>query len=156
MGSETEQIRIAVGSDMKTGLTDWVVGELGKRGYRVDTYGALGEGPSEWPKVGTHVAERVAAGEYSQAILFCWTGTGISIAANKVPGIRAALCTDSETAAGARKWNDANILTMSLRLVSEAVAGEILDAWFSNGPSGDSADAACLRFLADYDAGGRS
>ncbi|RMF30993.1 MAG: RpiB/LacA/LacB family sugar-phosphate isomerase, partial [Bacteroidetes bacterium] len=82
-----------------------------------------------------------------QGILFCWTGTGISIAANKVPGIRAALCTDAQTAEGARKWNDANILCMSLRLTSEEVAREMLEAWFASEPSSDPEDQACLHLL---------
>jgi ribose 5-phosphate isomerase B len=93
------------------------------------------------------VAEQVSAGKYDQAILFCWTGTGISLAANKVRGIRAALCHDAETARGARKWNDANILAMSLRVVSEQVAKEILDSWFSTSPSTDHEDVECLEYL---------
>ena len=67
----------------------------------------------------------------------CWTGTGASIAANKVPGIRAALCGDAETAEGARKWNDANVLALSLRTTSAALLSEILDAWFAGEPSSD-------------------
>jgi ribose 5-phosphate isomerase B len=77
------------------------------------------------------VAERVAEGRSDEGVLFCWTGTGVSIAANKVPGIRAALCADAETARGARAWNQANVLCLSLRGTSETVAREILDAWFS-------------------------
>ncbi len=61
----------------------------------------------------------------------CWTGTGVSIAANKVPGVRAALCTDAATASGARRWNDANVLALGLRLTSEALAAEMLDAFLS-------------------------
>ncbi len=140
-------MRIAVGSDMKTHLTDVVVEELKKRGHEVEVYGALVETPAPWPRVAIEVAERVAAGEYDQAVLFCWTGTGISLAANKVPGIRAALCWDAQTASGARKWNDANILAMSLRAVSEEVAREILDAWFSSEPSTDPEDVSCLAYL---------
>jgi ribose 5-phosphate isomerase B len=93
------------------------------------------------------VAEQVSVGKYNQAVLFCWTGTGISLAANKVRGIRAALCHDAETAKGARKWNDANILAMSLRTVSEQVAKEILDSWFSTPPSTDREDVECLEYL---------
>jgi ribose 5-phosphate isomerase B len=84
----------------------------------------------------TDAAGRVARGEFDQAVVCCWTGTGASIAANKVQGIRAALCTDAQTAAGARKWNDANVLALSLRLLSEPVATEILDAWIETPYSG--------------------
>ncbi len=82
----------------------------------------------DWVDVGRQVGERVAAGDADSAVLFCWTGTGASIAANKVPGVRAALCTDAETARGARRWNDANVLVLSLRLTSPVVASEMLDA----------------------------
>lgn len=140
-------MKLAVGSDMKTHLTEVVVNELQQRGHDVDVFGALVTEPAPWPKVAVEVAEKVAAGNYDQAILFCWTGTGISLAANKVKGIRAALCQDAETARGARKWNDANILAMSLRAVSEEVAKEILEAWFSSAPSSDEDDVDCLTFL---------
>jgi len=126
-------MKIAVGSDEKTYLTNFVIKELKKRGYKVGLFGSLRKGKKvSWPKVGEDVAEAVAGKKFNQGILFCWTGTGASIAANKVPGIRAALCFDAKIAEGARKWNDANILVMSLRLTSENIAKEILDAWFSN------------------------
>jgi ribose 5-phosphate isomerase B len=140
-------MKIAVGSDMKTHLTEVVVDELKKRGHDVEIFGALLKTPALWAQVAVEVAEQVAAGNYDQAVLFCWTGTGISLAANKVRGIRAALCHDAETASGARKWNDANILAMSLRAVSEQVAKEILDAWFSSSPSTDAEDVASLEYL---------
>lgn len=140
-------MKIAVGSDMKTHLTDVVVKELKRRGHEVDTYGALVKASALWPQVAVEVAEAVSAGSYDQAVLFCWTGTGISLAANKVRGIRAALCQDAETARGARKWNDANILAMSLRRISEPVAKEILEAWFSTSPSTDPEDIECLEYL---------
>lgn len=144
-------MKIAVGSDMDTHLTTTVIKDLEKRGYSVDKYGALDGTPGMWPAVAVEVARKVAAGEYEQAILFCWTGTGISLAANKIKGIRAALCQDAETARGAKLWNDANILAMSLRSVSEAVAEEILDAWFSNSRSEDAEDVACLRWLEEFE-----
>ncbi len=146
-------MNIAVGSDMKTHLTDVVVYELEKQGHGVDYFGALLKTNTLWPEVAIEVAENVAAGNYQQAVLFCWTGTGITIAANKVRGIRAALCHDAEAARGARQWNDANILAISLRSVSEAVAKEILDAWFSTQPSQDAEDTACLEYLKKYEAG---
>ncbi|MCB0542951.1 MAG: RpiB/LacA/LacB family sugar-phosphate isomerase [Saprospiraceae bacterium] len=145
-------MKIAVGSDMKTHVTGVVVDELRRQGHEVAVFGALVETPAMWSKVALEVAEMVVRGEFDQAVLFCWTGTGISLAANKVKGIRAALCHDAETARGARKWNDANILAMSLRSVSEYVAIEILDAWLETSPSIDEEDVACLKFLADAEA----
>ena len=82
----------------------------------------------------------VAGGESDSGVLFCWTGTGASIAANKVAGVRAALCTDAATAAGARRWNDANVLVLSLRLTSPTVASEMLDAWFTTAPDPSEAE----------------
>lgn len=145
-------MKIAIGSDMKAHLAQVLAEELKKRGHEVDVFGALVTTPAPWTKVAIEVAERVAAGEYDQAVLCCWTGTGISLAANKVKGIRAALCGDAQTAAGARKWNDANILCMSLRATSEEVAREMLDAWFANEPSTDEEDVACLRYLEEWEA----
>lgn len=127
-------MKIAVGSDERTHLTDFVIEELGKRGFEVELHGPLKGKKLEWTDVAEEVSERVREGACSQGILFCWTGTGVSIAANKVPGIRAALCTDAKTAEGARKWNDANVLAMSLRATSQVVAKEILDAWFGSEP----------------------
>lgn len=140
-------MKIAVGSDEKTHLTDIVVDELKRRGHQVEIFGALMGQPAMWSKVAVEVAENVASGFFDQAVLFCWTGTGISLAANKVSGIRAALCHDPKTAEGARKWNDANILAMSLRAVSEQIAKEILDAWFNTPVSLDPADVKCLEYL---------
>jgi ribose 5-phosphate isomerase B len=144
-------MNIALGSDMKTHLTDVVLAELERRGHHVDLFGALVAEPAQWSRVAVDVAEKVSCGEYDQAVLFCWTGTGISLAANKVPGIRCALCADAETAAGARKWNDANILAISLRATYEEVAKEMLAAWFNTSPSTAGEDMACLDFLEEYE-----
>jgi len=129
---------IAVGSDERTHVTDAVVEELRRRGHEVETLGPLSDLPTgqagkplQWADVAREVAERVAGGGSDQGVLFCWTGTGVSIAANKVAGVRAALCHDAEPARGARLWNDANVLCLSLRSTSETVAREILDAWLS-------------------------
>lgn len=130
-------MRIAVGSDERTELTDAVIDDLARRGMEPEPHGALAPGDDpNWPVVAEAVASRVASGEASQGILFCWTGTGVTMAANKVAGARAALCADAATADGARRWNDANILAMSLRGVSTAVASEILEAWFAGAPDG--------------------
>ena len=144
-------MKIAVGSDMDMPVARIVVDELHKLDHEVAVFGALVSTPAPWPKVAIEVAERVASGSFDQAVLFCWTGTGICMAANKVKGIRAALCTDAETARGARQWNDANILCMSLRLTSEVVAKEILKAWFEAEPSQDEEDASCIAFLKEVD-----
>ncbi len=127
-------MKIAVGSDEKTRLTDFVVRYLEKKGSKVRLFGPLAGEKTEWTDVAEAVAREVSSGGCVQGIVFCWTGTGVSIAANKIPGIRAALCCDSETAAGARKWNDANVLAMSLRRTSDEMAREILDGWFESAP----------------------
>jgi ribose 5-phosphate isomerase B len=127
-------MKVIVGSDERTALVDEVVRDLKKRGNEVVLVGPPAGDDTEWVDVSRGLAKLVATGEAETGVLFCWTGTGASIAANKVRGIRAALCTDAQTAAGARKWNDANVLVMSLRLTSPPVASEILDAWFANEP----------------------
>ena len=137
-------MKLAVGSDEKTALTDFVVQELAKRGHQLNLFGPLKGEPLGWPDVGERVALEVSRGKADQGVLFCWTGTGVSIAANKVPGVRAALCWDAETAKGARVWDDANVLAMSLRSTSPAVAKEILDAWFSSQPVSTGVDAELI------------
>jgi ribose 5-phosphate isomerase B len=124
-------VRIVLGSDERTTLTDAVVADLRERGAEVELVGPPAGQTLEWADVGRRVGQEVASGHVDSGVLFCWTGTGASIAANKVAGVRAALCTDAETAAGARRWNDANVLVMSLRLTSPQVAREMLDAWFA-------------------------
>jgi ribose 5-phosphate isomerase B len=133
-------MKVVMGSDEKTGLTDTVRDDLEQRGHEVVVVGPPAGEPIEWAEVGQRVGELVARGEVDTGVLFCWTGTGASIAANKVPGARAALCTDAATAAGARKWNDANVLVMGLRLTSADVARELLDAWFTAEPDPSEAD----------------
>ncbi len=148
-------MRLAIGSDERTHLTDFVCRELESLGHTLVKFGALREGASReeqrWTAVACNVAESVASGHCEQGILFCWTGTGVTIAANKVPNIRAALCTDAETAKGARRWNNANILAMSLRLTSEAVAKEMLREWFSTMPDTDEENQACLALLEQHE-----
>lgn len=131
---------MVLGSDEKTSLTDAVADDLERRGHEVFLVGPPGGEAIEWAEVGQRVGEAVAKREVDTGVLFCWTGTGASIAANKVPGVRAALCTDAATAAGARKWNDANVLVMGLRLTTPDIAGELLDAWFTTEPEPSEAD----------------
>lgn len=138
-------MRIAVGSDEVTPLTDLVLADLRGRGHEVVPVGPLAGGAEPWSVVGRAVGSLVADGTCTSGVLFCWTGTGASIAANKVRGVRAALCGDAATAAGARRWNDANVLVISLRATSGPVAQEMLDAWFSTGP--DPAEAANIAGL---------
>ena len=130
-------MKIAVSTDERTHLVDTVLEELAKRGHTVDYFGPEPGGEVDWPEVSVQAAERVARGEADEAIVMCWTGTGCTIAANKVPGIRAALCHDAETAKGARVWNHANALGLSLRATPEGVAKEILNAWFETPLSED-------------------
>ena len=123
-------MKIAVASDEKTYLTDFVVSELEKRGHEVVLFGPLDGRDLPWTLASEALGNAVAGEEADQGVLFCYTGTGASMAANKIPGIRAALCGDAETARGAKWWNDANVLVMSLRATSTEVAHEILTAWF--------------------------
>ena len=141
-------MRIAVSTDERTGVAEAVVEELRRRGHDPVLHGALADDErDDWAWASEAAARDVAGGAADQAVVCCWTGTGASIAANKVPGVRAALCGDAETARGARKWNDANVLALSLRTTSEALLEEILDGWFEGAPSADEADAANVRDL---------
>jgi ribose 5-phosphate isomerase B len=125
-------MRIAVGSDDMYHVARVVVEHLRSRGHEVEELGALRSGRLEpWPDVAWEVARRVMEGLADYGIVICYTGTGVSIAANKVRGIRCALCPDAETARGARRWNDANMLALSARLTSDEVAKEIVDAFLS-------------------------
>jgi ribose 5-phosphate isomerase B len=138
-------VRIALGSDERTALTDAVADDLEARGHELVRVGPLDGGDEGWVEVGRAVGQLVAGGECDSAVLFCWTGTGASIAANKVAGVRAALCTDAATASGARRWNDANVLVMGLRLTSPEVAHEMLDAWFTT--EADPSEAGAIASL---------
>jgi ribose 5-phosphate isomerase B len=134
-------MRVTISSDEHSPLVDAVIEEIEKRGYRVEYFGPrAGEPASEandWPLVTVEAVARVADGRADQAVVMCWTGTGASLAANKVAGIRAALCHDAETAKGARVWNHANVLALSLRATPVPIAREILGAWFSTPYSDD-------------------
>jgi len=149
-------MKIAIGSDEKCHLTDHVVALVQEGGHAVALFGPLHAGPQDWPAVARQVAEAVASGAADEGILFCWTGTGVSLAANKVPGIRAALCDDAETARGARLWNNANILCLSIRRTSEVMAREILETWFSTHYLPNEGDDRCLRQVAALDAAYRA
>jgi ribose 5-phosphate isomerase B len=129
-------MRIAFGTDERTGLTDHIKAALAERGHEVVVVGE----DEPWPEVGRGVAEAVVGGRADRGVVCCWTGTGVSMAANKVTGVRAALCTDRATAEGARRWNDANVLALGLRLTSPTVADEMLDTFLTTDPDEDEAD----------------
>ncbi|MBD3885257.1 RpiB/LacA/LacB family sugar-phosphate isomerase [Phormidium tenue FACHB-886] len=147
-------MRIALGSDERTMLTDRLIKNLRQRGYDLLLFGPLTDNDPEvdWTLTSKNVAEAVATGKADEGIVCCWTGTGASIAANKVPGVRAALCHDAETAKGARIWNHANVLALSLRTTSEAVAQEILDAWYSTPYSQDEWNQQQIDRIRDLEA----
>ena len=141
-------MRISVAADERTGVADAVVEELRRRGHEPLLHGALNEDErDDWAWASEAAARDVAEGRAEQGVVCCWTGTGASIAANKVQGIRAALCADAETARSARRWNDANVLALSLRSTSPALLEEILDGWFEGAPSADSDDVANYRHV---------
>ena len=132
-----------------------ILDQLRERGHEPIPHGALADGGrDDWAWASEAAACDVAEGRADQAIVCCWTGTGASIAANKVDGVRAALCLDSQTAEGARRWNDANTLAISLRATSEAELGEILDAWFASEPSGDADDVANVEHISEIEGSG--
>ncbi len=143
--------KVVVGSDDLYPIVNTVIRYLIEKGFEVITVGAAKSGKTEpWPLVGYEVGRAVANGEADWGIAICYTGTGVSIAANKVRGVRAALCNDPGTAKGARLWNDANVLVMSGRLVSEYLAKEILDAWISS-TNIDESEAKNIEMLKSLD-----
>ncbi|MFL5871424.1 MAG: RpiB/LacA/LacB family sugar-phosphate isomerase [Solirubrobacterales bacterium] len=147
-------MRIAVAADERVGVAEAVVEELHRRGHEAIAHGALADDErDDWAWASEAAARDLAAGRADQAIVCCWTGTGAAIAANKVGGVRAALCLDAQTADGARRWNDANCLALSLRSTSEAELSEILDAWFAGEPSDADDDRANVAHLGEIEGG---
>jgi ribose 5-phosphate isomerase B len=145
-------MRVSVAADERVGVAEALIEELRKRGHEPIPHGALAEGErDDWAWASEAAARDVAEGRAEQAIVCCWTGTGASIAANKVDGVRAALCSDAQTAAGARKWNHANALALSLRATSEAELREILDAWFAGQASDETDDTANVEHLSEIE-----
>jgi len=148
----TGAVRISVAADELAGIARVLVDELERRGYRTLSHGALSDSErDDWAWASEAAARDVAEGRAEQAIVCCWTGTGASIAANKVDRVRAALCLDAATAAGARRWNDANVLAISLRATSRAELSEILDAWFAAEPSAEPDDRANVAHLGELE-----
>lgn len=141
-------MRVALGSDMSGDLPEAIDRWLREHGHDVQRFGALERGADDaWTAVASAVGEAVARGAAESGVLCCWTGTGVSIAANKVQGVRAALCADAPTAAGAREWNDANVLCVSLRATSVPVAHEMLEAWFAGKPTDDPSYRSMIESL---------
>jgi ribose 5-phosphate isomerase B len=144
-------MKISIGADERLTVVEAALEHLEKRGDEVTWYGPEPGQTDPWPQVARQVAEDVSEGRAEEGVLFCWTGTGVSIAANKVPGVRAALCFDAETARGARLWNNANVLCLSMRLTSEIVLEEILEAWFETEYEPTDNDEACLLMVDQLD-----
>jgi ribose 5-phosphate isomerase B len=145
-------MRIAIAADEMTGIATSLIEVLRGRGHAILAHGVFAESErDDWAWAAEAAGRDVAEGRADRAIVCCWTGTGACIAANKVPGVRAALCTDATTAAGARRWNDANVLALSLRTTSEAELGEILDAWFAGKSSTELADRANIEHLEEIE-----
>jgi ribose 5-phosphate isomerase B len=141
-------VRIAVAADELTGVAEALPAELRRRGHEVILHGAYSsDEQDDWAWASERAARDVAEGRAEQGVVACWTGTGASIAANKVRGIRAALCADAPTAEGARRWNDANVLALSLRATSQAELEEILEAWFAGSSSTDESDVRNVEHL---------
>ena len=139
-------MRISLGADDGAPVVDAVIEDLRGRGHEVRVYE-----PEQWPEVALKVAQDVAQGQADQGVLFCWTGTGTSMAANKVRGVRAALAWEPWIAEGARLWNDANVLVMSLKRISPETALAILEAWFKV-EAPDESEAANIARLAEIEA----
>ena len=127
-----------------------IADHLDRAGCAVVRCGAVGGPATPWPEVAEEVARLVATGAVDTGVVCCWTGTGVSIAANKVPGVRAALCGDAETARGARRWNDANVLAIGLATTDAPAALAILDAWLEPHDV-DPEEAANIRRIADLE-----
>ncbi|MCH2538752.1 MAG: RpiB/LacA/LacB family sugar-phosphate isomerase [Anaerolineales bacterium] len=140
-------MRVAIGSDERSHLTKTIVKDVKRRGHSVEVFGSIANRQEYWPAVAEQVASRVAEGDVDEGILLCWTGTGVCMAANKVPGVRAALCDDAETARGARLWNQANVLCLSMRRTAEVVAKEIVESWFGTKYQANREDDSCLAQL---------
>ncbi|MBE7453979.1 MAG: RpiB/LacA/LacB family sugar-phosphate isomerase [Kofleriaceae bacterium] len=144
-------MRIALASDEPYPVHATVRRALEDRGHTVVPFGAIASGHDEpWPDVAEAAALAVASGACDEGVFFCWSGTGISIAANKVAGVRAALCADPGAAAAARIWNHANVLCLSNRTLSDDMAKELLAAWFDTAPG--ERGAAGVAGLAAVDA----
>jgi ribose 5-phosphate isomerase B len=131
-------MKIAISSDEYFPTLETLFEEVKRYGHEIVYFGPKqGEDAVDWPDVTSQAVECVVKKQADEAIVLCWTGTGCTLVANKYPGIRAALCVDAETAKGARIWNHANVLGVSLRLTSPSMLKEILKVWFETPHSQD-------------------
>jgi ribose 5-phosphate isomerase B len=146
-------MRFSIAADEVTGVAAAIEEALVERGHEVVArHGALNDSErDDWAWASEAAARDVASGAADQGLVACWTGTGASIAANTVDGVRAALAGDAETATGARRWNDANVLALSLRTTSEPLLAEILDAWLAGEPSNEGEDRANIEHLQEIE-----
>ncbi len=144
-------MKISVGADENLHIVDVILQSLTENGHEVKRYIPGADETLPWPQVAQQEAQDVITGSSDEGILLCWTGTGVSMAANKVPGIRAALCDDAETARGARLWNNANVLCLSMRRTSAVIAKEILETWFNTQYEPNPTDDACLALIEELD-----
>lgn len=140
--------RFALASDEPYPVHATIARLLEERGHTVVRFGAVATGAeAPWPDVAEEAAQAVATGTCDEGVLLCWSGTGISMAANKVAGVRAALCADPGAAAAARVWNHANVLCLSNRTLSDDMAKEILAAWLDT-PAGEKGADGVARLTA--------
>jgi ribose 5-phosphate isomerase B len=146
-------MRIALGSDERTVLTDEIADALRAAGHDVELFGPLAGGAEEWVAASAATARAVAEGRADRGVVCCWSGTGASIAANKVRGVRAALCGDAETARMARRYNHANVLALSLRATSPPMGREIVDAFLAEPDGADDFDVRNVAELRGMEGG---
>lgn len=144
-------MKIAIGADERLPIVETILDFVTQKGYTPEWFGPQKGETASWSKVALQVSQAIVEQRVAEGILLCWTGTGVCMAANKVRGIRAALCIDAETARGARLWNNANVLCLSMRLTSEPVAREILTAWFHTTYQPNPTDDACLAVITALD-----
>ena len=148
-------MRIAFVSDEPADVHQNIREILEKRGHEISAFGAIASGEEcPWVPAAEEAARAVASGECDEGVFLCWTGTGVSMVANKIGGIRAALCTDPETASGARVWNHANVICLSNRSLTPAEAERILSAWFDTDPGSKGQEG--VRQLKELDRSTRS
>jgi ribose 5-phosphate isomerase B len=131
-------MKIAIGADHAGfRLKEVLKRDLIEKGYEVTDFGAASDQPSDYPDVAYPVSEHVSKGKVDRAVLICGNGVGMSLVANKVAGVRAALCGDTYTARTSRAHNDANVLCLGARATGSELAREILAVWLGTDFSGE-------------------
>lgn len=126
-------MKLIIGSDHAGfELKEYLIAFLRTRNIEVVDWGVANEAPADYPDIGQAVAEKISRQEFARGILICGTGIGMSIVANRFPGVRAALCHDLYTARLSREHNDANLLVLGGRLLGKGLAQEILQVWLES------------------------